>query len=210
MPQHWVGRFRSRGLVRAAVLVAALALAVGVVQPTDATSSQGSAGGAPNFSLPWADGATWRLTGGPHSNVGYGRPWSSLDFAGPIPGVSYPVRAAAGGTVIRPCANWVQIQHGNGWETSYYHLIHITVRAGEHVARGQLLGWTSAQAGCGGSATGPHVHFSVKHDGHYVNIRGLVFGGWRVQEGATQYEGCLVRGPVRRCAPGGRLYNYGA
>ena len=190
---------------RFVVLVAAIALAVVAVQPIYAFS-----GGPPKFQLPWSDGMVWRLTGGPHSNVGYGKPWSSLDFAGPVAGQSYPVRAAAAGYVVRPCANWVQIRHANGWETSYYHLVHIRVVAGQYVKQGALLGYTSMQAGCGGSATGPHVHFSIKHNGQYVDIGGLVFGGWTVRDGRSQYLGCLVRGNVRRCAPGGHLYNYGA
>ena len=87
------------------------------------------------------------------------------------------------GIVVRPCANWVQIKHGNGWETSYYHLIHIKVSAGQYVKQGALLGYTSTQAGCGGSATGPHVHFSIKHDGKYVDVGGFVLGGWTVSDG---------------------------
>src|SRR6188472_3467663 len=117
---------------RSFVLVAAAALLLTVVQPSLASAGSGGSG-APKLSLPWSDGVSWRLTGGPHSNVGRGRPWSSLDFAGPIAGRSYPVAAAASGYVVRPCANWVQIRHGNGWETSYYHLIHIDVRAGQYV-----------------------------------------------------------------------------
>lgn len=190
---------------RFVVLMAAIALTVAVVQPIYASNRNGP----PKFQLPWSDGTIWRLTGGPHSNVGHGRPWSSLDFAGPVRGHSYPVRAAAAGTVVRPCANWVQIKHVNGWETSYYHLAHIAVRAGQYVQRGALLGYTSMQAGCGGSATGPHVHFSIKHNGHYVEISGFVLGGWTVRDGRSQYLGCLVRNGVRRCAPGGHLYNYG-
>ena len=185
------------------VLIAAVAT-LGAVTPIYASGS-----GQPTFALPWSQGQVWRLTGGPHSNVGYGKPWSSLDFAGPVAGHSYPVRAAAAGTVVRPCANWVQIKHGNGWETSYYHLTHIAVNAGQTVQRGQLLGYTSTHAGCGGSATGPHVHFSIKHNGRYVDIGGMVFGGWTVRDGRSQYLGCLVRGSVKRCAPGGHLYNYG-
>jgi len=190
--------------VRLLVLVASLMLTAVVAQPISAASY-----GPPKFSLPWSTGIAWRLTGGPHSNTGRGRPWSSLDFAGPVRGVSYPVRAVAGGIVVRPCANWVQIRHGNGWETSYYHLAHIRVSAGQYVPRGTVLGYTSMQAGCGGSATGAHVHFSIKHNGSYVNIRGFVFGGWTVHEGSTQYVGCLVHGDTRKCAPGGHLFNFG-
>ena len=205
MHQHRAGRSWTSRFRRWAVVAAALALAVTVVQPISASSS----GSPPKFSLPWATGTAWRLTGGPHSNTGAGRPWSSIDFEGPRSGKSYPVRAVAGGTVIRPCANWVQINHGNGWETSYYHLVGIDVRAGQHVNSGQLLGYTSKAAGCGGSATGAHVHFSIKHNANYVNIRGFTFGGWTVVEGAHQYQGCLVRNRVRRCASSRPLMNYG-
>jgi LasA protease len=191
--------------VRLSVVVAAVALAVTVVQPLSAAGGRGQ----PRFSLPWTDGTVWRVTGGPHSNVGRGKPWSSIDFAGPVAGRSYPVRAAAAGVVVRPCPNWVQIKHGNGWESSYYHLTNIKVREGQYVKRGQLLGWTSTRAGCGGSATGPHVHFSIKHNGRYVDIGGFVLGGWTVHDGKSQYTGCLVRGDRRRCAPNGHLYNFG-
>jgi LasA protease len=188
--------------IRLAVVLATLALAVMAVQPLAASSR-------PNFSLPWTDGTSWRVTGGPHSNTGRGKPWSSIDFAGPRAGRSYPVRAAAEGVVTRPCANWVQIKHGNGWVSSYYHLAHIKVREGQRVKRGALLGYTSTRAGCGGSATGPHVHFSIKHNGKYVDIGGFVLGGWTVRDGKSQYTGCLVRGSKQRCAPNGRLYNFG-
>lgn len=191
---------------RVAVLVAAAMLAVLAVAPVSAATA---GGGTPKFALPWRDGTSWRLTGGPHSNVGYGRPWSSLDFEGPISGRSYPVTAAADGVVVRPCANWVQIRHANGWETGYYHLARIQVRGGEHVHAGQLLGYTSTQAGCGGSATGAHVHFSLKHNGRYVNVDGMRFGGWTVHEGRSQYVGCLVRDGVHRCAPSAPVYNFG-
>jgi len=197
MPQRRVARI-------AAVVIAALSITVSAVQPLSATG-----GGTPRFSLPWTDGTVWRMTGGPHSNTGRGRPWSSIDFAGPVAGKSYPVRAAASGYVTRPCPNWVEIRHGNGWQTSYYHLTNIKVRNGQYVKRGTVLGFTSTHAGCGGSATGPHVHFSIKHNGRYVDIGGFVLGGWTVHDGSSQYVGCLVRNGVRKCAPNGHLVNFG-
>ena len=204
MPQH--------RLIRIAAVMAALLITVGFVQPNSVDARGGTIRAANkvlHLSLPWSGGTSWRLTGGPHSNTGSGRPWSSLDFAGPVPGHSYPVRAAADGVVTRPCGNMVQIRHIDGWQTSYYHLIHIKVRAGQRVKEGQLLGYTSTKAGCGGSATGPHVHFALKHNGSYVNIDGLEIGGWTVREGNSQYVGCLVRGTKKRCAPSGSLYNFG-
>jgi LasA protease len=176
-----------------------------------ASTVKTSPGGAAQLSLPWARGQSWRLTGGPHSFTGSAsRPWSSLDFAGPTPGVSTKVRAARNGTVVRPCANLVQVRHADGWATSYYHVKNVAVRAGQSVARGALLGYTSKASGCGGYATGVHVHFSVLKSGSYVNVRGHTIGGWTVADGSSAYKGCLVKRTVTRCAPKGLIYNDGA
>jgi LasA protease len=206
VPQHSLPR-------RIAVV---LAIAATVVQISSAhalapAAAAGSAffSSAPGFALPWAEGQTWRLTGGPHADTGRGRPWSSLDFAGPLAGGAYRVAAVAGGTVNRPCPNMVEIRHGNGWRTSYYHLTDIRVRDGQKVQRGQVLGLTSTRAGCGGYATGAHVHFTVLYRGDPVNVRGLRIGGWTVREGDEQYVGCLVRDGTRRCSPGGKVRNFG-
>jgi len=206
VPQHSVRR-------RAAVLLA-LALAIVQISAAHALAPPADAGtaffsSAPRFSLPWAEGSTWRLTGGPHSHYGRGRPWSSLDFAGPLVGGAYRVTAVAPGTVYRPCPNMVGIKHGNGWATSYYHLKDIRVRVGQRVARGQLLGFTSTRSGCGGSATGTHVHFTILYRGDPVNVRGMRIGGWTVREGTEQYAGCLVRDGTWRCAPGAKVRNFG-
>lgn len=175
------------------------------------TTASATGDGSASLSLPWADGKTWRLTGGPHSNNGSstGR-WSSLDFAGPEPGMSVKVRAARGGIVVRPCANLVQVRHSGGWTTSYYHLKDVAVRAGQSVARGAFLGYTSTAAKCGGRATAPHVHFSLLKNGSYVNIAGHTIGGWTVREGSLSYLGCLVKGDEQRCAPNSSIYNHGS
>ncbi len=176
---------------------------------TDSLGAGASA--SASLGLPWTDGHAWRLTGGPHNNYGKSKhPWSSLDFNGPVGGGSYKVRSARGGIVTRPCANLVQIRHGDGWTTSYYHLANIQVSAGQSIGRGALLGYTSTRAGCGGYASGPHVHFSVLKNGSHVNLDGLAIGGWTVKEGQGQYYGCLVRNGSKKCAPGGSVYNSGA
>lgn len=175
------------------------------------TTAVAAGAGSTSLSLPWTDGNTWRLTGGPHSYDGRKRsPWSSLDFAGPKPGVSYMVRAAGAGVVVRPCSNLVQVRHSGGWATSYYHLTNIAVRAGQSIARGVLLGYTSTSARCGGLATGPHVHFTLLRYGSPVGISGHTIGGWTVRDGSGQYYGCLIKGGTRKCAPGGSIYNNGA
>ena len=175
-----------------------------------ATTTTAATGGSAQLSLPWRKGTSWRLTGGPHHHSGGSRPWSSLDFAGPRPGMSVKVRAARGGIVTRPCRNLVQVRHAGGWTTSYYHLKRIKVRSGQRVDRGDVLGFTSTRARCGGRATGPHVHFTLMRYGSLVNIRGHAIGGWTVREGSSQYSGCLVKASSERCAPSRPIYNTGA
>ncbi len=206
VPVHSVRR--RVGLLMAVALVA-VQLAAAHARAPEAEAAQALLRSAPDLALPWSHTETWRLTGGPHSHVGRGRPWSSLDFAGPLRGGAYRVTAAASGTIFRPCPNLVQVRHGDGWTTSYYHLKDVTVRSGQRVQRGQLLGFTSTRSGCGGSATGSHVHFTIMFRGDPVNVAGLRIGGWTVREGTSQYIGCVVRATERRCSPGGRVRNFG-
>jgi murein DD-endopeptidase MepM/ murein hydrolase activator NlpD/Ca2+-binding RTX toxin-like protein len=58
-------------------------------------------------------------------------------------------------------ANYVIIDHGNGWESFYWHLARntITVKPGQVVAAGQLLGL----AGSSGNSSGAHLHFNVTY-----------------------------------------------
>jgi LasA protease len=178
------------------------------------------------FDLPWKLGQAWRYVGGPHSTLGCpdnsfscrgGKPWNSLDFAGGD-GI---VRAAAAGTVegTTQCparnSNFVIINHGGGWHTTYYHLIDIpaAVRPGQPVRTGAKLGHTSTMVGCQGHADGPHVHFSiVRYSGDYswhggrVDLNGFQIGTWIFHDGRTQYSGCatnVVNG--QRVCPGGLI-----
>lgn len=76
------------------------------------------------------------------------------------------VVAAADGVVIY--SGWgtgygyeVLVDHGNGVKTRYAHNSRLVVRAGDEVARGQLV----ALSGNTGWSTGPHLHFEV-YDGN--------------------------------------------
>ena len=190
-------------------VIVAIALATGLAQPDSALAAPRD--GSALLSLPWTQGTAWRLTGGPHSDSGTtARPWSAIDFQ-PMDGRPGKVRAARGGWVVRPCRNLVVLRHADGWSTSYYHLKGIAVDSGRWAARGQLLGYTSTAAGCGGYATGPHLHFSLMRGKSYVNIRDHVIGGWAVRDGKTQYVGCLVKNKDYRCAmKSGAIFNDGS
>lgn len=81
------------------------------------------------------------------------------------------ILAADKGKVVR--AGWwqggygnaVQIDHGNGYITTYAHMSSISVSTGEEVEKGQKLG----VVGSTGRSTGPHLHFTVQLEGRYIN-----------------------------------------
>jgi LasA protease len=153
--------------------------------------------------LPYARGQSWSFTGGPHPMSGNAR--SSIDLAGG----DGKVRAARAGLAYRMCQGWIRVVHDRGFATDYYHLHGAIAADGEPVGDGEFLGRIGTDVSCGGGATGPHVHFSLRRGGDYVDIERYGIGKWTVRAGALPYEGSAWHGS-RRVAVGGTLYNYGA
>lgn len=67
----------------------------------------------------------------------------------------------------RNSGNTVDIAHDEGWETKYSHLKNgsIAVKPGDQVVTGQVLG----QIGLSGKTQFPHVEFSLRRDGRWVD-----------------------------------------
>jgi hypothetical protein len=67
----------------------------------------------------------------------------------------------------KDAGNGVVIDHGDGWETQYSHMRKgsTTVRPGQAVETGTPLGLI----GMSGAAEFPHVHLSVRHNGHDID-----------------------------------------
>jgi murein DD-endopeptidase MepM/ murein hydrolase activator NlpD len=61
--------------------------------------------------------------------------------------------------------NLVVVQHRLGYQTWYAHLSSIAVGQGASVAGGVMVG----RIGATGHATGPHLHFELRHDGVPIN-----------------------------------------
>lgn len=92
---------------------------------------------------------------------------SGVDYAAPR---GTTIRASAGGRVIfsgqRPYyGQTIEIDHGGGLVTRYAHASRLLVSLGEVVMPLQEI----ALIGATGRATGPHLHFEVLKDGHFVD-----------------------------------------
>jgi len=59
----------------------------------------------------------------------------------------------------------IMIDHGNGISTRYGHLSGFSVTAGQHVHRGDVIGFV----GTSGRSTGPHLHYEVRINDTPVN-----------------------------------------
>lgn len=108
-----------------------------------------------------------RVLNGTTESVHYG-----LDLRGPR---GAPIAAANDGEVAIArdaylSGKTVVLHHGAGVHTAYFHLDRMLVRAGQRVRRGQVIG----RLGSTGRSTGPHLHFSAKVDGLYVDPESLL------------------------------------
>lgn len=57
--------------------------------------------------------------------------------------------------------NYLMIDHGNGKMTTYAHCTNITVRTGQYVSQGQVVGYV----GSTGWSTGAHLHYETRFNG---------------------------------------------
>lgn len=105
-----------------------------------------------------------------HPIMRYAKMHTGVDWAGPI---GTPIFAAGAGVVLK--ASWdsggygrrVEIQHANGYVTTYNHMSGFArgVTEGVRVRQGQVIGYI----GSTGLSTGPHLHYEVMVNGHFVD-----------------------------------------
>jgi len=90
-----------------------------------------------------------------------------LDISAPA---GQPVLATADGVVVSASpngayGNLVVIEHGFGITTRYGHLSRFAVKAGEHIDRGDVVGFV----GSTGRSTSPHLHYEIWMNGRLTN-----------------------------------------
>jgi murein DD-endopeptidase MepM/ murein hydrolase activator NlpD len=89
-----------------------------------------------------------------------------------------PIYATGDGVIAQADAsasgfgNHVVIRHGFGYETLYAHLSKYKCRAGQHVKRGDVIGYV----GSTGRSEGPHCHYEVHQNGKVVNPLNFYYG----------------------------------
>ena len=102
-----------------------------------------------------------------HPILGYVRMHNGMDFGAPI---GAPIYAVSDGTIAVAgysggYGRYVRINHGGNLGTGYGHMSRIAVSAGQHVRRGQIIGYV----GSSGLSTGPHLHYELYRNGVPVN-----------------------------------------
>lgn len=93
---------------------------------------------------------------------------TGIDFRAPI---GTPIYATADATVEfcgvsrNGYGKHIDLNHGYGYATKYAHLSKISVKKGDKVKRGDLIGYT----GNTGLSKGPHLHYELSHNGQKIN-----------------------------------------
>ena len=97
--------------------------------------------------------------------------------------VGEPVRATATGKVTIAgrqggYGNMVEISHGNGLATRFGHLSEISVKVGQVVRIGEMVG----SIGSTGLSTGPHLHYETRVNGEAVDPQKFLRAGLSVAD----------------------------
>lgn len=137
--------------------------------PTGTTGHQSTA--APSFRWP-VKGKV--ITGfGPKSSGGQN---DGINVAVPE---GTPIKAAEDGVVayagneLKGYGNLVLVRHSNGYVTAYAHASELSVKKGETIKRGQVIG----KAGATGNVSSPQLHFEVRKGATPVDPTTYLTGG---------------------------------
>ncbi len=116
-----------------------------------------------------------------HPISGFTKHHNGTDFAAPT---GTPIMASGNGTVIKAgwCGkggNCVRIRHNSSYTTGYGHLSKFATKTGRRVRQGQIIGYV----GNTGESTGPHLHYTVKYNGKFINSQKLKLPSGKILKG---------------------------
>lgn len=125
-------------------------------------------------------------------------PHQGTDFGSPS---GTPVGASSFGTVTfvgfaGPTGNFVRISHPGDIETGYAHLSRFAegLKVGDKVKRLQIIGYV----GSTGRSTGPHLHFSAKRAGKFIDPESLNLDGLRTLDASERPQFDQTKGEFDR------------
>jgi peptidoglycan hydrolase-like protein with peptidoglycan-binding domain len=140
---------------------------------------------------PVGDRFGWIPPGRWHTGLDFPEPKGTPIHAGGVGVVSFAGFNTGG------YGNLVVISHRLGFESWYAHMSVIAATVGEHVSGGQTIGYV----GSTGHATGPHLHFEVRHFGTPIDPTPYLLG----------YMSAHGKGKhTRRCRPNADARGRGA
>ncbi len=187
-------------------LIILLAMLVSIIPMRVQALAPSAAPPVDMFQLPWEQGIAWYMYDGldngsrrPKTSPHYYGLGGALDFA---PRVNMKVgedtsndwvTAAAAGTVFQVSSCHIKIDHGNGWQTEYWHLDKIQVKLGDKVGRNQQLGTihnnATQQVCLGNEYPGPHLHFVFR-----PKVTETLFAGWTVNYSSLTNKTTFTKG----------------
>jgi hypothetical protein len=157
------------------------------------------------------NGGTWTYDG--HNG------WDFTAANWRMPDAGWDIYAAAGGTVIDaddghydrnstapyPPSNYVTIDHGNGFTTTYYHLRlnTVAVSEGDVVVKGQKIG----EMGSSGSSTNPHLHWGVYYHGMQVEPAVNYLSYFSSSMSYANAHDAVLDAGITNAAPAGQMYD---
>lgn len=157
---------RSRNLPATGLLDVRTGLALVNARPTTTPNNGGN-----NSSIPSGRPSVGRVTSdfGPRTAPvpGASTFHRGVDLGAPL---GARVQSTAPGRVIHAgplggAGNAVIIDHGNGYQTRYFHLSQINVRVGQQVGDSVKIG----EVGATGNVSGPHLHYEVHRNGQAID-----------------------------------------
>ncbi|MES2905432.1 MAG: M23 family metallopeptidase [Pseudomonadota bacterium] len=118
-----------------------------------------------------------------HPILGYSRMHTGVDWQA---STGTPILAAGAGTIVKASpmsgyGNRVEIQHANGYRTTYNHMSAYGrgITVGSKIYQGQVIGYV----GTTGLSTGAHLHYEVLVNGSFVDPMRIKVPRGRVLEG---------------------------
>lgn len=100
----------------------------------------------------------------PHRGIDYGCPMGTEILASADGSVQTVAHLEVG------YGKYVKLSHADGFTSYYAHLSEISIRQGQTVRKGDVIG----KSGSSGNSTGPHLHFEVRFKGTQVDPKPLL------------------------------------